>query len=283
MSSVARFHHLSEGGPPLHFAHANGFPLLSYQHFLQELYADYSVFGLQQRALWPDDSGPPKTSGWRDHAADLIAFLDEQATEPVIGMGHSMGGTISMLAASRRPDLFRGLILIDPVWGSPALAMASKLIPRPWFSRQPMIASTLNRRRHWPDRDAAAAYFRSRGTWQVFTEEALAGFFDHALIPATDGGLQLAFSPEWEAHNYCTIASLWPDIRAQRLPTMIIRGTRSYVQTARVWRKSQRLAPQHRYVQIEDAGHLLPQEAPAATMAFVKAQLDKLTSAPTTR
>ncbi len=38
---------------------------------------------------------------------------------PVVGIGLSMGGTIVFLAATKRPDLFCDVILLEPVlWGA---------------------------------------------------------------------------------------------------------------------------------------------------------------------
>ncbi|HET8987541.1 MAG TPA: alpha/beta hydrolase [Humibacillus sp.] len=46
---------------------------------------------------------------------DLLArFVDEVIGHPVILVGNSMGGLLSMLLADERPDLVSGLVLVDP-------------------------------------------------------------------------------------------------------------------------------------------------------------------------
>jgi pimeloyl-ACP methyl ester carboxylesterase len=46
---------------------------------------------------------------------DLLArFIDAVVAHPVILVGNSMGGLISMLLADERPDLVAGLVLVDP-------------------------------------------------------------------------------------------------------------------------------------------------------------------------
>lgn len=57
----------------------------------------------------------------------LDRFLREVVGEPVILMGNSMGGLISALQASARPDSVRGLVLVDPALPRPLL---SKVDPR---------------------------------------------------------------------------------------------------------------------------------------------------------
>lgn len=46
-------------------------------------------------------------------AGDLIDFLEAHCPEPVVLSGHSLGGWVAMAAASRRPELFDGLVVID--------------------------------------------------------------------------------------------------------------------------------------------------------------------------
>lgn len=46
------------------------------------------------------------------HADDLIAILDELRLDHCTIVGHSVSGVIALLAAIRRPDLFRKLILL---------------------------------------------------------------------------------------------------------------------------------------------------------------------------
>src|SRR4051794_37478484 len=52
----------------------------------------------------------------------LDAFLREVAGEPVVLVGNSMGGAISLLEAADAPDLVRGLVLVDPALPRPLLS-----------------------------------------------------------------------------------------------------------------------------------------------------------------
>ena len=47
-----------------------------------------------------------------DYADDLVAFLD-RCTGPADVFGHSLGGQVAIVAAARRPDLFRTLAIGD--------------------------------------------------------------------------------------------------------------------------------------------------------------------------
>ncbi|WP_285659422.1 alpha/beta hydrolase [Actinomycetospora sp. NBRC 106375] len=62
---------------------------------------------------------PPATGDYRPtaHAATLTAYLEDlrrQGSGPVHLLGNSLGGAVSLLAASARPDLVRTLTLVSP-------------------------------------------------------------------------------------------------------------------------------------------------------------------------
>jgi len=50
-----------------------------------------------------------------DFAADVIAVADHAGLESVVLCGHSMGGAVALRVASARPDLVRGVAMLDAV------------------------------------------------------------------------------------------------------------------------------------------------------------------------
>ena len=68
----------------------------------------------------------------------------------VLAMGHSMGGTVSVACAIRRPDQYLGLVLIDPATLPNLLSQViGAVLPNRFKDRVPFIKSTRNRRQHW--------------------------------------------------------------------------------------------------------------------------------------
>ncbi len=49
-----------------------------------------------------------------EHADTVARVVDQVVGEPVDVVGHSMGGSISIVLAARRPDLARSLLLVEP-------------------------------------------------------------------------------------------------------------------------------------------------------------------------
>ena len=97
---------------PIHFAHANGFPAQSYQYFLEQLHPHpvsyVNVLGEgEYRLRYPWD-------GWSLFGKEIVEAIERQHDEPVIGLGHSLGGVAVFHAARMRPDLFRKVIILDP-------------------------------------------------------------------------------------------------------------------------------------------------------------------------
>lgn len=64
----------------------------------------------------PNLYDPKKYSNLNSYALDLVCLLDQLNVKRTIYMGHSMSAMIGCIAATKRPNLFRHLILLG---GSP--------------------------------------------------------------------------------------------------------------------------------------------------------------------
>src|SRR5512134_569946 len=154
---------LDATGTPLHFLHANGYPPECYQPFLELLQTQYHVFGMLLRPLW-ENAKPEEINDWHVFSDDLLRFLEEKNSAPVIGVGHSIGAIVTLRAALRDPGKFRALILLDPV-----LFVPSQLLLWNFFRSiglgnrvHPKIAGALKRRRIFDDLDLVFRGYRNR-------------------------------------------------------------------------------------------------------------------------
>ena len=85
----------------------------------------------------------------------------------------------------------------------------------------------------------------------------------------------LRFSREWEARFYgMPPLDVWDLIPQIPHPTLAVRATHSNTLSGQVWRLWQEVQPEAQFVEMEDAGHLLPMERPAALATAVAPYLD---------
>lgn len=270
-------------GPRLHFAHANGYPPLAYQPLLMRLAAVCQVRAMLQRPLWPA-SDPQRLQDWRLLAEDLMHYLQSQPDGKWIGAGHSVGANATLRTALWQPDLFRALILIDPVlfppWMTPVqdllfkLGLASRL--------HPMARGALRRRMEFDNQKAMFENYRGKSVFARLDDQALQAYVDALAQPANDGRVQLSYPPAWESRIYVTAAradlEIWRKLPDLKLPVLVLRGEMTDTFWERTAARFQRMLPQAEIRTIPESGHLLPLERPQAVARQMIAFLQENTS-----
>jgi pimeloyl-ACP methyl ester carboxylesterase len=262
LPSNASFRHYKGKGQVAHFYHANGFPLGMYDPLLKRLSEKYHLSALEYRAVWPDIGPPARDDGWQDHADDLIAFVEHHCQSPIIGIGHSMGASCTILAAAKRPDLFSKLVLIEPATISVGLCLLIRLLPNSILKNFVPIKTALKKRDRWNSRDSYLAYCKKFYGYNRFTEETLQAMARYGVIETDDGQVQLTFPKVWEAHNYTTPVNVLSSIKRLKIPCVVVCGKPSTFFTEAMRRDWQTLCPQTIFKETEAYGHLLPLENP---------------------
>ena len=261
------------GGPGtvIHLAHANGFPPATYRPLAETLTESHHVIGLAARPLWPG-SRPESAPTWHPLADDLIRGLDNSSLHNIIGVGHSIGGVLTMWAAIRRPDLFRAVVLIDPVILPPLWLWAMRLLRAVGLGqRQPLVRGALRRRRTWPSRQACYEQYRGKPLFATWPDASLRAYVEAGTRPRANGQVELVYPPEWEAHIFATTPTdVWRTVPQLKTPTLVIRGQHSDTFRRESQARMARLLPQARFHVIPDAGHLVPMERPQETAAAIR-------------
>ncbi|WP_428419757.1 alpha/beta fold hydrolase [Methylibium sp.] len=260
------------------FSHANGFPAgtyrLLFEHWRAAGYAVHAVEKFGHVAAYP------VTSNWPHLRDELIHFAERTLDAPGWFVGHSLGGFLSVLAAARRPDLARGVVLLDsPIisgWKARALQLAKATGIGERFTP---AAASKRRRQHWPSAQAAFEHFASKPVFARWQAEVLRDYIAAGTEPA---GSQrtLSFQREVETEIYRTLPHHLPRVlRAHPLacPVAFIGGTASAEVRQVGLHATERLA-QGRVSWIE-GGHLFPMERPQETAEAVLAQLRSLACA----
>jgi pimeloyl-ACP methyl ester carboxylesterase len=262
-----RLERIGGQGDALLFAHANGYPPGSYRQFFSTLLDHCELTAYRHRPLWSTRL-PRRRLKWTYFADDLLATIKATYDRPVWVMGHSMGGAIAMIAASKKPQYFRGLILIDPVFLPTRYTFGMHLTPRAKLRSLPMIHKTLNRPDTFANHQAAFDFHRAKRPFSAISDEVLWDYIHAGTKPAAQGGLELAFSREWEAGVYASPPWVWPRLARLRLPTLGLRGESSSTLSPEALLRWARLQP-NAELHTCPGGHLLPMEQPESTAQYV--------------
>jgi pimeloyl-ACP methyl ester carboxylesterase len=246
--------------PILHFAHANSYPSGTYGMFFQQLRMHYDVRALPLHAHNPKY---PVDDGWRKLSKELVEVLESSYTAPVILVGHSMGGILSLMAARKRPDLARCVVLLDsPIvagWRASALRMAKLL--KLESKRSPALAS-VRRRNVWPDMESAYQHYAAKAMFAAWPQQVLRDYVEHGIEPHDSGQVRLKFTREAETAVYRTIPHHLGGLTRRPYPVPIgfVGGADSAECRMAGLDATRRLVGQH-FRQIA-GGHLFPMEAP---------------------
>ncbi len=248
--------------PVLHFSHANGFPAPTYRSMLARLEARYRVAAVQAIGV---DPGFPPSEGWPALVAQVIANVEREAqarSQPVVGVGHSLGGYLTYMAAVARPELFSAIILLDaPIIGAIKARLLGATKRFGIVDRVTPAGATRERRSEWASLAEAERHFRGKALFRDFAPEALRDYVRFAL---RDHGaaLRLVIDPAIEYRIYRTIPhDLHRSLGNLRVPAGFIGGAASDV-VRRVGISTMRRAG-FAFRRVE-GGHLFPLEHPAA-------------------
>ncbi|HJV02565.1 MAG TPA: alpha/beta hydrolase [Burkholderiaceae bacterium] len=260
--------------PQLHFAHANSYPAGTYRQFFQYLGREFDIQALDMHAHNPLY---PVTDGWDALVDEYINDLTTRYREPVILLGHSLGGMLSLMVAHKRPDLVRCVVMLDSpvVAGWRALFWRVMKMTKGADKYSPARFSA-RRRFVWPDAEAAYQHFVSKDLFAAWAPGVLRDYMEHGLKPHPEG-VQLRFTREIETAVYRSLPHHLGAMMRGRFPVPIgfIGGTDSWETSQSGLDHTQALVGEH--FRLLPGGHLFPMESPKlaaeATSEMIKALL----------
>jgi 3-oxoadipate enol-lactonase len=243
-------------GPPIVFVNSLGSDFRIWDAVLPALTQRAEVIRYDKRGHGLSDLGPITMDA---HVADLAALLDGLATGPAVICGLSVGGQIALGLSAARPDLIRGLILMDTGHriGTPAM---------------------------WDDRIATVTAAGIAG----IAENILTRWFTpafHATRPADLAGARnMLIRTPVEGYLGTSAAIRDADFtvaaRALRVPTLCMVGDQDGSTPPALVAEMAGLIPGARFEIVADAGHLPCIEQPGVTAALIGGFLDALEAAP---
>lgn len=275
---------LGGDGAPLHFLHANGYPPECYQPLFAHLQNRHRVFGMKLRPLW-EGQNKDDFQDWHPYSNDLLRFLSDRGADPVIGVGHSIGGIVTLRSALRNPDKFRALILLDPVFFVPPFLVGWNFIRAIGLGEKthPLIPAARKRRREFDNLDVLFRSYRSKPIFRYLNDDSLKAYIAGITKPKADGGYELAYTPEWETHIYLTGLrdfDLWRGLPNLDVPTLIIRGAETDTFLPNAERLVKKKNPHIRVHTMQNATHILPLEYPREVAELINDFVQKIKQDP---
>jgi pimeloyl-ACP methyl ester carboxylesterase len=239
---------------------------------------DYQVEAYFLRPFWAD-ADPETLKDWRLFRDDYLEHLhnryDNQLTTKIIGVGHSVGAMTTIMAAIKQPELFRALVLIEPVLFSRLRGLIMRLIAPLGIMRRyyPLIRRTLKRKTYFRDRKAMYQNYQKKPIFMRLSEEVLNDYVNGLAVDQPDGSVTLRYSPSWEARIYEKAALadhfVWKNLQQVSCPVLVLRGENTDTLLASTQDMMVKRMPQGQGITVPDAGHLLPLEKPSETARIV--------------
>ncbi|QRN03663.1 alpha/beta fold hydrolase [Legionella sp. MW5194] len=255
---------------PIHFAHGNGFPSLCYSQLFNALSDDFDCFYIDKVGHNP---GYPVTENWPFLVEEVLDSIKQQINQPVIAVGHSLGGVLSLLAAIREPSLFKAVVMLDsPLLGRLKSSMLRLAKVLGFIDHITPAFRTRGRRRKWPTQEQLLAYLKDRPLFRTFSKACLQDYIDYGLY-RDEEGYHLVFDSHIEYQIYRTIPHHLHQYAGQlTVPTALIYGAQSNV----VDRFDVRYMKTHYHIDCFKmrGTHMLPMERPKLTARQVIQALD---------
>jgi pimeloyl-ACP methyl ester carboxylesterase len=169
------------------------------------------------------------------------------------------------MAAVRHPDLFAGIVLIDPPI-LPARLLWYLRIMR-WTGLEGMLplAKGARRRMHvFRNKQTAFARFAAgRGIFKRWAPEFIDAYLNCGLLEKDPQTAILKCDPELEAQIFESIPTdIWGIVPRTPCPTLVIRGEMSDTLRPEAARRLRRFIPDCRLDIISGTGHFPPMEKP---------------------
>ncbi len=243
------------------FSAANGYPPLAYRTLLEPLSRTHEVVASLHRPLWTPSPDPESIQSWEIFGEDLLRLVNE-LDQPVVSVGHSMGSTAILMAAVRQPELFSSLVLIEPVLVPRRYLFALRFFSRLSRNSIPLVKKTLGRVDQFPSRQQAFDHYRPKHVFKDIDDSVLWDYVQHGFTEVEPEVFRLCYSKAWEAHCYTLAHNLWGLLPSLKVPTLAIRAQQSNTLSLWSWEKWQSISPSIQFLEIEQAGHLLPFEKP---------------------
>ena len=250
----------------IHFSHANGFPAGSYKTLFSLLNTHFNIGSIDRLG---HQSGFPVTDNWHLLEQELIKTLETQYDSPVFAVGHSLGGVLSMMVANKRPDLIKGLIMLDSPLITNFEARAVRVLKKVGLiDRVTPAGRTVGRKECWGSTEEALNYFKQKKLFSRFDDRCLHDYINEGTKASENGRRKLHFDVDTEIKIYRTIPHNIFQMKKLIVPAAVIGGRKSDV-----FKRHHALKMRNQLgmnVKWLEGGHMFPMERPDETAHLIR-------------
>lgn len=260
----------------IHLLHGTGFSAMTLAAMASQLPRDWSIWLTDIPGHGGSTQPSIKMPDWKkmvNTIADAI-YIQANVKEdgPLIGIGHSMGGVLTLLAAHKYPDLFSEIILLDPVLFKNEMIIAQQLmrLTGTWRHRA-MVKSVANRTSIWPNLDAMKVNISSKPFYKTWHPQVISDYCQYSSRKINNGNaVTLSCAPSWEASIFGSYPKgLWQAVRNINLPITILVAKKSYFFIPKAVKRAAKV---NKNIQWQTFGetHCFPMEQPKETAEIIE-------------
>jgi pimeloyl-ACP methyl ester carboxylesterase len=213
-------HDFGGRGPVLLLGHGNGLNAGMWVATIERLRHRFHCYGIDLRghgACRPTD--PDYAVGRDRFAEDILACIAALGDRPVLYGGHSLGGAAAVHAALRRPEIFDGMWLFEPVVLPDDFARPSAAAPS--F----LVEASRRRRMEFDSVDDAVERLRSKPPFASCDPGAVRAYVEIGTYPIGGGRVRLSCRGEDEARVFATVDTVdLGRLASIAIPTVIATG-----------------------------------------------------------
>ena len=242
--------------PTVLLSHATGFHGRCFEPIAQQLAPTNHCIAFDYRGHGDSVISYDWQVRWNAYGDDVLAVARVAAARgPIVAAGHSMGGAALVMAAIREPQLFRALVLFEPII-FPDTARNSGNGP------SPLVEGARRRRAAFPSLDAAYDNYASKPPLNIFQPDSLRAYVDYGFNVQPDGSATLKCAPEHEARTFETggIHETWEDLGKLQVPTWFVSGAFIEHSPSSFTEMISNCVDGSTYVQWNDLGHFGPMQ-----------------------
>ena len=238
----------------------------------QDLAREFRVIAIDQRGHGQSDRATDRDYTRATQMEDLEAIIQSLGLRSVTLIGHSMGGANAICFAAEHPEMTTALVVVET---APEVLRSGIETIRRLLATGATFASLNDAiesfREFFPYATTEQIERRVRASLTVNDDGAYVWDFDPIFRDPTS-------RPPDPDPGQRRLSDLWDCVDRVQCPTMIVRGSETDMLTPEAIQRLHRRVSGSRVSRIEDAGHSVPTDQPAALSLNIREFLQSIAS-----